>query len=96
MNDQQKQNNLIIQIVVGVIALITCIVLYVNRPIAVAQADPPKVAVVNVKVPEGLVQKTAGLPSDSSNNQSGVPAASGSGAAGGPPRSGRSVSSAGG
>lgn len=89
MNDQQKQNNLITQIVVGVIAVIVCCVVYFNRPVPVAQADPTKVQIVQVKVPENLVQKTPGLPSGSDNNQPGAPGASpagSGGAAAGPTR----------
>ena len=95
MNDQQKQNNLITQIVVAVLALITCIVLYVNKPVPVALAAPAVVPAVKVEAPTNLVQKTPGLPSGSDNGQAGAPAASG-GAGGGAPRSGRGFSSAGG
>jgi len=83
MNDQQKQNNLITQIVVAVLALITCIVLYVNRPVPVALAAPAVVPAVKVEAPTNLVQKTPGLPSGSDSGQAGAPAASGGGAAGG-------------
>ncbi len=82
MKNQQFQNNLILSIVAGVLALIGAFVIVYNKPNPIAPPDPEKVPTVTVATPPNLVIKSNGLPAGSSNNDAGG-AGGGAGLAGG-------------
>lgn len=71
MNNQNRQNNLIISIVCGVLALVGAGIIFFNKPTPVAPPEPENVPTVTVALPAGLVTKTKGLPAG--NNNQGQP-----------------------
>lgn len=83
------QNNLIVSIVVGVLALIGIGVVYANKPEPAPLPDPEQVPAVNVALPAGGVVRSKGLPKNENQNQAGGPAAGGAAPAG-PSRAGQS------
>lgn len=83
MKNPHQQNNLILSIVVGVLALVGVGVLFANQPQPISPPDPEKVPAVTVATPPNLVIKSNGLPGGGDNNAGGGAAAGAAGAAGG-------------
>lgn len=78
-NNQHFQNNLIVSIVVGVLALIGIGIVIANAPQPATIPAPTPVPAVTVTLPGNLLTKTKGLPENQQNNgQPGAPAGGGS------------------